>query len=327
MRRSKNLLKHEEKEIVELYKEKTPLVDIQEKLNVSKSTIHRITKKHGVARSPGGSRDCSKVRCILPELEIIKKYRDGLSLSKLSKEYKVSVNAIKGMLERNNIKLRTHWECCMGDCNHDLFKTIDTEEKAYWLGVLITDGSVHGNTISLCRAIQDLDHLESFKEFVGSDNKICIYNHKVTGKLISFFSFSSKVMVKDLAKYGVVERKTKKCCKPELLLDLERHFWRGCTDGDGCITTSKGHPVLNFCGSVKLVEEFKDFGCKLLNRSCDSKKISYHKQSNYYRINFNGPQALKILDYFYNPCSCLLSRKFNKYCELKNLVGVKNGVF
>ena len=54
------------------------------------------------------------------------------------------------------------------------FETIDTEEKAYWLGFLYADGSVSSNEdkIELGLAEQDMHHIEKFRDFIGINNKI-----------------------------------------------------------------------------------------------------------------------------------------------------------
>ena len=50
----------------------------------------------------------------------------------------------------------------------DYFSSIDSPEKAYWLGLLFTDGSVdhygHTGRIRLQLQEQDIDILEKFKE-------------------------------------------------------------------------------------------------------------------------------------------------------------------
>ena len=55
-----------------------------------------------------------------------------------------------------------------------IFETIDTEEKAYWLGFLYADGSVGSkdNRIELGLAEKDLKQIEKFRDFIGVMNKI-----------------------------------------------------------------------------------------------------------------------------------------------------------
>src|SRR5271166_7037406 len=57
--------------------------------------------------------------------------------------------------------------------NHSIFETIDSEEKAYWLGFLLADGSIQvrknvQKIVKLALAIEDKEHLEKFKKFVNS---------------------------------------------------------------------------------------------------------------------------------------------------------------
>src|SRR5581483_9565308 len=49
-------------------------------------------------------------------------------------------------------------------CRHDFFDVIDTPEKAYWLGMMITDGSVSRNDeIILSLHERDSVHVEAFR--------------------------------------------------------------------------------------------------------------------------------------------------------------------
>ena len=56
------------------------------------------------------------------------------------------------------------------------FQTIDTENKAYWLGFIYADGCVskdlHYLTIDL--SIADIDHIEKFKNEIDAHQKISI---------------------------------------------------------------------------------------------------------------------------------------------------------
>ena len=59
-------------------------------------------------------------------------------------------------------------------CNEHFFDTIDTQEKAYWLGFLFADGNVSNisNTVSISLKGDDIAHLEKFKIFINASNNI-----------------------------------------------------------------------------------------------------------------------------------------------------------
>jgi hypothetical protein len=132
-----------------------------------------------------------------------------------------------------------------------------TEESAYWIGVLMTDGNIcfkkgkngriMGHVISLALQERDLMHLQAFQRFIGSSHRLY---HRVNYKTIvpskSYeLSFSSPKMASTLVSYGFVPKKSK-VAKVQLLED-NRNFWRGAIDGDGTISIdSLGRPCRQF---------------------------------------------------------------------------------
>lgn len=59
-----------------------------------------------------------------------------------------------------------------GYCEN-LFKAIDTEEKAYWLGFLYADGNISKdkNVIELSLKESDIEHLKQYRKFLNLENK------------------------------------------------------------------------------------------------------------------------------------------------------------
>ena len=86
------------------------------------------------------------------------------------------------------------------------FETIDTEEKAYWLGFLYADGSVGSkdDRVELGLAEKDFHHIEKFRDFIGINNKIS-YREKTKSYRYSFKSQNCK---QDLIKQGCVPKKS-----------------------------------------------------------------------------------------------------------------------
>ncbi len=78
------------------------------------------------------------------ELEVVNKYNNGAGSTALAKVYSCSESTIVGVLKRHKIPIRGIGASCynaMGD-KVTFFNTIDTEEKAYWLGFITADGHV-----------------------------------------------------------------------------------------------------------------------------------------------------------------------------------------
>ena len=61
-----------------------------------------------------------------------------------------------------------------------MFDTIDSEEKAYWLGFIYADGWISdaNNCFTLTLQQRDVEHLLKFNEFIANKNSICYRKYK-----------------------------------------------------------------------------------------------------------------------------------------------------
>ena len=108
--------------------------------------------------------------------------------------------------------------------NHNYFKTIDTEEKAYILGFLYADGYNSDKQVVISQLEQDVDILEKINKALDADNQI---KRKLD-------------MCTDLTNLGCFRNKSLACTFPTFLdKSLVRHFIRGYFDGDGCVWIGK----------------------------------------------------------------------------------------
>lgn len=154
--------------------------------------------------------------------------------------------------------------------NETFFEKINTEEKAYLLGLICADGNVYSNIISIELKREDREHLQKISSIIDSSKPIMdtIHFDKRTGVYTygSKVSFISKNLAQQLRKYGVVENKSL-ILDPNLHLipeSLQRHFWRGYIDGDGSLfynnhLLKEPLPVLDLYGTLKTCIEFKQF--------------------------------------------------------------------
>ena len=145
--------------------------------------------------------------------------------------------------------------------DEDFFENIDSSVKAYILGLIITDGYItypkrEGRSPSWGVTLQesDLHILEEIKNILELDKKITTRIHN--GKKEFYLIVTSKKMVKDLEKYGVVPRKSKSIRLPHIEDKYMPDLIRGIFDGDGCIAKNG---VCSFCGNEKFVLDIKNF--------------------------------------------------------------------
>ena len=130
--------------------------------------------------------------------------------------------------------------------NKQAFDTIDTEEKAYWLGFLYADGSLSSstNTVELQLSNKDKEHLRKFSRFMKYNGEIKTKANKKDKNENIYYescrvSFSNKHLWDTLNTQGCTPRKslTLKFPNESIFGDksLIRHFIRGYFDGDGSL--------------------------------------------------------------------------------------------
>lgn len=206
-----------------------------------------------------------------------------------------------------------------------MFSTIDTEEKAYWLGFLAADGCITthksgNNYIKLSLAIKDKKHLEKFKSFLNVNNKISTYktgSSQTSEKKYECceIKIGSNSMAADLAVYGIVPRKSHIMKFPKLPKELVRHYIRGMWDGDGSVlyAARKEYPKnffprVQLCGNKEILTSIqevfkKKLGVRPAKLSAISSIFLFRKETR---------NAKKIIKYLYEDSNIYLDRKYEK---------------
>ena len=137
----------------------------------------------------------------------------------------------------------THTKESSDNLKVNYFEEIDTPEKAYWIGVLATDGCVSENSrISLSQVIRDAWLVDKFASTVGAEMFLKtrkIKNESFLGKtktkLMRVVRFTSKQMAFDLTKEQITQRKTKSLSISPCSFQFPEAYLKGCLDGDGCV--------------------------------------------------------------------------------------------
>jgi len=253
-------------------------------------------------------------------LTIIGLYKSGSTIKKLAEKYKVSFSTIWKILKNYGVEIvRRKYSA-----NYKFFKTIDTEQKAYWLGFIMADGCVikgkYSRLLDLTLKAEDRNHLQKFLDDINGNYRIEEEKNRYKVRIHSLD------MILDLAKYGIVPRKAFVTKFPDRIpKKLWRHFIRGVFDGDGCLCVDKyGYVSFDIAGTKELLTRIQE----ILIDNCDLNKTKVRKQNNTYRFAYGGKYVIKILDYLYNNATVFLDRKHEKAqkvihsCELdKSLLG------
>lgn len=247
---------------------------------------------------------------------ICNEYLNDKSANKIAKEYHTSHSVILRILKENNIKKRNRTY----DLNEDFFETIDSEAKAYFLGLLFADGYHNElkNRIQLSLQTKDKELVLKFKDVLNAENTIFFEKHRN----ITTLSFASKKISNDLINLGLRQKKTFTCRVPEIPKYLMRHFVRGYFDGDGCacISNTKNRKKLtcSFAGN-------KSFLTKLIQQFPFETTSSILPKSSIYEFRTSKKETLySLYCWLYDSSSIFPRRKYEKWnLGLRVVCGIK----
>ncbi len=128
-------------------------------------------------------------------------------------------------------------------------KIIDSEFKAYFIGLMLTDGYISGNN-KFGLQMTDEDVIKYIADVTNNTYYPYDYSNgenKTDYRII----FSNHQQIEYLKRYGIVERKSRILSPPALYPEEEKflpYIFRGIIDGDGCIFyTSKKTPAFYIC--------------------------------------------------------------------------------
>lgn len=297
----------------------TSIKSLAEKYNVNcYSTVSKVLGENGI-------------KIIKPKLvprntiiEAAKYYSDNqISIINCAKKFKIGKNTLYNYLKENNlIKNDKNYQ---KDITYDknFFDSIDTEEKAYWLGFIMADGYTkldkNNNPTQMTIEIskKDINLLDAFKKSIKSNYIIRERSRKTcTGKISETCSItiSSHHLTKQLISYGVVPNKTYIGFINEEIFndneDLIFHYLRGYSDGDGTINKRKGNYVF------KLVIKSKSILNTITNwikKYCNiDPKITVWEDA--YRLSIQNKKDYFIfLEKLYKNANIYLDRKYQNY--------------
>ena len=293
------------------YQNGLTMAQITNLYNINSYNIKKVLDFYNIpTRSHGGKNK-------LPEQQIINEYKNGISSTILAKKYNITFSAIIYILKKYNISRNNKYNNI--NLIRDYWNNIDTFDKAYFLGFLITDGNVYKNNIRLTlkNDISEQKILNTFKKYTKNENTLSIVNRIKNNKPFSEISFQVKCLewINALANYLVIPNKTNIVELPQLNKDLMPHLLRGLIDGDGCISYKSGY--INFCGNQKLVTQVRDYFVHELNVK-NNKVIQIN--TTLYSISWaNKKDIITIGNYLYaNKYDCYLERKYNNFNILVN---------
>lgn len=188
------------------------------------------------------------------------------TLEEVSNKFNLCLPTIAKILKERGVSLWPRHLKNNPNLDESYFEKIDTEGKAYFLGLIIADGNVfefESSTRQKMTSISlddgDSYMLEKFREEVKATRKV-----SSDGRGCSQIMIPSSKLANDLSKYGVVPRKSFITYLPIVDDSFMPHLIRGILDGDGNITahmipSNKYLHSMSFCGTHRLMSELSDY--------------------------------------------------------------------
>lgn len=236
-------------------------------------------------------------------------------------------STIKRRLEENNIQIRK--KTTKYSANYDIFETIDSVEKAYWLGFLAADGCNYQREYNASILInihqQDIEQLEKFKNFCQTDANIISYttsagfsNNTPMCKIV----LNSKKMSNDLADKGVIPRKSLILQPPNIEEKYFLPFILGYFDGDGSIYKTTQYN--NYSISIQGTRELLTWINKILQINLPLEQRCQNERNEYYIRCGGTNKPYFILKQLYDSCDIHLERKYQIFKDLETVVLSRN---
>lgn len=264
-------------------------------------------------------------------IEIVEKYLTGeYTCADLGREYGITRTSINNLLRQRSVEIfNDKIELSRKySVNENYFDCIDTQEKAYFLGLLYADGCNREETCDITISLQEGDKhiLDSFKEHIELTRplRFCDYKSKCDRYMNQYvLCIKNTRMSQQLAKLGCFARKSltlKFPTEEQLPKYLLIHFLRGMWDGDGNIFL-KGTKIscslsstIYICEAVKeLLEDDFNIPCRLYRP-----KTSIINKTTSRNVFIKGVfNMVKFLDLLYTDANVYLNRKYEKYKEIK----------
>lgn len=265
--------------------------------------------------------------------EIIKYYlSQPMTMKQVEEKYELSHPTITKILK--DVPKYTKAKLNSPNMKERFFQEINNEASAYFLGLLISDGNVFKDntgrqaSISITLDLKDEYMLKKFKEVLQTNTSI-VYDGRGCGQI----AVRSNIMAEDLAKYGVVPRKSYSTYLPQISKEMMPHLIRGIFDGDGSIIAkpnpnNDGHNrflhSISFCGTHQLMEDISN--CILENLGIKATVYDY-KDRNLSELKIQSIHNIAKIGYWiYINATIFLNRKkdiFNDFLKHYNNILVE----
>lgn len=326
MGKKKEFTQQEVEYIINKYvNDKVPSTKIAKEFGCTYKVILRVLSENNIIIKDNRIDSFSTVKD-----KVIELYNSGTSLTKISETVNINRHTLSKKLKELGIEIVNRQNETKFD--EFIFDSIDTEEKAYWLGFIFADGYISNrdNSFELSLKASDINHLNKFNKFMKHNKDNVKIGQVKCGEKICFrcrWGIVNKHLWDVLNNYGCTPKKSLNLKFPDESIfknkNLIYDFIRGYLDGDGCISYTKNNhedensnysAILSFEGTENFLIELS----KYFNET-----YSIIKNENHYTLKYSINASKRILNLLYNNSKIYLDRKYNRYSFFKNCRSAK----
>ena len=208
------------------------------------------------------------------EYNIVKMYKQGLTANEIAKLYGYKTrNSILQKLDKFNIE-RRDWNKIQSE-NKTYYNfsmdIIDDEYKAYFLGLILTDGYVNDSRGYIGIDLVDKDVIEFLCGYLNVSYKTIKSEYRDKYRIILY----GKKLLDEMKRLGVTARKTFSLQGPNLYkseIKYLPYIIRGIIDGDGWIRkdgreffiSSASHDFIKWCAKALIYLGFEEIEYKFI---------------------------------------------------------------
>ena len=200
--------------------------------------------------------------------------------------------------------------------NERFFDVIDTEQKAYFLGLMYADGCVQaiGKSWKTRLGLHKKDHcvVAALRDAVEYTGPLYLTKTRTT------LQIANKLLGDGLIRHGCVPKKSLVLKYPTSVpVELQWHFIRGYFDGDGCLSISGRGARWTLVGTESLLTSI----ATILNRVNIHATVFRHtKKAKVFILSVSGnSQIARLLEHLYENAQMFMPRKFQKKVDFDNL--------
>lgn len=234
--------------------------------------------------------------------------KEGLTLDVISNKLNIPKYTLRKskihLINKEVDRIETYYT------NLDYFNEINTEDKAYYLGLIYADGSVDTKRLRLELQKEDCYIIKKWRDII-SPNRPIYYSKRKNKKATGCLTLNSKYWLDKLKVYNIEPRKSfHNTSLSKLSKEMMPHFVRGLFDGDGSVYINSNALRIKFIGNTLSIKELIDYLVKEINIT--PVKLHTGKPYKIYTSYFTIARKndiKKLYDYMYDNSCFYLNRK------------------